>query len=1754
MAHSTHDTTRPAPTISSISQSARMDRDRERDRDRRDDRYSNTYRPRSPGPRPRSPPRGDSYRARSPPPRRGSPPPRRGSPIRRGIASADTYVPGGRSSRPRSRSPAFRRRSRSPRRDDNWRARPRSPPRRAFSPRRDDYRSERARSPRRDRDRDRDQYDSYTRSPRPRERSPLPRERDVSPTRSRGVRSPIRPNRYEEPRSRVNSPPRRYSPPRDYRRRSPSPRRDRTDPYMADTWRSRRSPSPARPTFPSNEASGRDSAATSRRSSPPPIHPSRAALVVEDRPVREPASAPRSPYRERIPDRSRDFSRERERSPPRRRESPPTGPRGDRDFAPPTGPSSSYRNGENNFARAPPTGPSSRSYASPAISPPAGPSNSTPQPPTFPRGSNPVLAAPTRPRGGGRGFGGYEGRGDFSGPSPRRGSWVAGPRGGYYGGAPSGPRGSSSGPGGTAPFAASFRGSNNSTATTYPRTMRFRDHLADLPKEIPGGQKAPEMYDKSKILKLEAEAQKLREMIDRKEDAKRQKLREWDGLEREAETAQLRVDLAESSLRSLNGEADNNSTVLRRIQEVTKPKPKAAPRGAAKAKATPGAPQVRQTDGNDSTNSTMSGGANLNSGTATSAPKDEFAALLEPFYYGKSLTDPIDTARDKWNLLPAFLKTKGLVKQHVDSYNHFVDVELKKIIKANRFVRSDSDPKFLLEYTDIRVLSPNRQEEDDLDHHQSTITPNECRLRDMTYAAPIVVDIIYTRGNAKVKRTGIKIGRMPIMLKSNKCVLAGKNDREMALMEECPLDPGGYFITRGQEKVILVQEQLNKNRVIVESAKGIMQASVTSSTHERRTKTYVIQKKGLMHLRHNTLSEEIPIVFVMKALGVASDKEILVMIAGEDSAYQDNFAINFEACAKEKIHTQERALEYIGHRVRLVKRPLGTSRNRNYHLEAIECLSNVVLPHVPVEGTYFRPKALYVALMARRVLMAMQNPKLVDDRDYVGNKRLELSGQMLSLLFEDHFKRFNHDFKLSIDKVLKKPIRAQEFDAFAHFSVHKNHITMGVERAIATGNWSLKRFKMDRAGVTHVLSRLSYIAALGMMTRISSQFEKTRKVSGPRALQPSQFGMLCTSDTPEGEACGLVKNLALMTHITTEDDDDPVRKVLTMLGVQDICELDGENIHADGVYSVCLNGTPIAITNTPKRFLNSFRKLRRMGRVSEFTSIHIDHDHCEVHIATDEGRICRPLIIVENQRPKVTSRYLKALRKGTLNFEDFLKRGLVEYLDTNEENDTLIAMRETDINQHTTHLEIEPFTILGAVAGLIPYPHHNQSPRNTYQCAMGKQAIGAIAYNQFNRIDTLLYLMVYPQQPMVKTRTIELTKYDKLPAGQNATVAVMSYSGYDIEDALILNKASCDRGFGRCQVMKKHVTHLKTYANGTSDLINAGALDTDNKTHQAIGTDGIAQVGARIEAGDAYLLKSIPVDTAGPPSNAYRDKPEKYKNPDFSYIDKACVTENEAGTTLIKLLFRQTRRPELGDKFSSRHGQKGTTGLIVPQEDMPFNDQGICPDIIMNPHGFPSRMTVGKMLELLSGKAGVLSGTLQYGTAFGGSKCEDMGQMLVDHGFSYTGKDYLTSGITGEAHQFYVFFGPIYYQRLKHMVQDKMHSRARGPRAILTRQPTEGRARDGGLRLGEMERDCLIAYGASQLLVERLMISSDAHIVDVCEKCGQMGYSGYCKLCESEKGIRKIMMPYAAKLLIQELGSMNIKVTIGLEDEFPRDA
>ncbi|OMO61172.1 hypothetical protein CCACVL1_23713 [Corchorus capsularis] len=508
------------------------------------------------------------------------------------------------------------------------------------------------------------------------------------------------------------------------------------------------------------------------------------------------------------------------------------------------------------------------------------------------------------------------------------------------------------------------------------------------------------------------------------------------------------------------------------------------------------------------------------------------------------------------------------------------------------------------------------------------------------------------------------------------------------------------------------------------------------------------------------------------------------------------------------------------------------------------------------------------------------------------------------------------------------------------------------------------------------------------------------------------------------------------------------------------------------------------------------RKLRRAGKVGEFVSVFVNEKQLCVYIASDGGRVCRPLVIADKGISRIKEHHMKELLDGVRSFDDFLRHGLIEYLDVNEENNALIALYEGEATPDTTHIEIEPFTILGVCAGLIPYPHHNQSPRNTYQCAMGKQAMGNIAYNQVG--------------------------YDKLGAGQNATVAVMSYSGYDIEDAIVMNKSSLDRGFGRCIVMKRYSGVIQKYDNGASDrILRPQRTGMGSEKMQILDDDGIAAPGEIIRPDDVYINKQSPVITRGSritsaeplPDNAYRSARQTYKGPDGEtcVVDRVALSSDRNENPCIKILIRHTRRPEVGDKFSSRHGQKGVCGTIIQQEDFPFSERGICPDLIMNPHGFPSRMTVGKMIELLGGKAGVSCGRFHYGSAFGepsghADKVEAISETLIKHGFSYNGKDFLYSGITGAPLQAYIFMGPIYYQKLKHMVRlqffmlayvfddpvlDKMHARGPGPRVMLTRQPTEGKARNGGLRVGEMERDCLIAYGASMLIFERLMKSSD---------------------------------------------------------------
>lgn len=1115
------------------------------------------------------------------------------------------------------------------------------------------------------------------------------------------------------------------------------------------------------------------------------------------------------------------------------------------------------------------------------------------------------------------------------------------------------------------------------------------------------------------------------------------------------------------------------------------------------------------------------------------------------------LAAPIKSAVDKFQLVPEFLKVRGLVKQHLDSFNYFVRTEIKKIVFANPEIRSKTDPRVYLRYTDVRIGEPSMI----IDGVTEKLSPHKCRLSDITYAAPIFVNIVYSgQSQTALSKKDVVIGRMPIMLRSSSCVLYGKDEEELAKLGECPLDPGGYFIIKGTEKVILIQEQLSKNRIIIDmDKKGCVQASVTSSTAMTKSKTIIKMEKDKIYLYLNQFKSKVPIMIVMKAMGMESDQEVVQML-GRDPRYSDLLLPSIEECVKANIYTQQDALDFLE---KQVKQP--PFSHAPIEKRAWGILADIFIANIPVRQRSFRSKCIYVAVMLRRMMEAILNKDAMDDKDYVGNKRLELSGQMLSLLFEDLFKTMNDEVKRTVDVILTKPSRSSRFDISQY--IVKDSISVGLERSLSTGNWDVKRFRMHRKGMTQVVARLSYIGTVGHMTKISPQFEKSRKVSGPRALQPSQWGMLCPCDTPEGEACGLVKNLALMTHVTTDDEEGPIISLCYCLGVQDLELLSAEELHMPNSFLVMLNGLILGKHRKPQQFVNSMRKLRRAGKIGEFVSIYVNEQQRCVYIASDGGRVCRPLVIADRGVSRIKQHHMKELKDGVRNFDSFLREGLIEYLDVNEENNTLIALYESEATPETTHIEIEPFTILGVCAGLIPFPHHNQSPRNTYQCAMGKQAMGNIAYNELCRMDTLIYLLVYPQRPLLTTKTIELVGYDKLGAGQNATVAVMSYSGYDIEDAIVMNKSSLDRGFGRCIVMKKMTAISQKYENGTSDrIIRPQRQGYDADRMQILDDDGLAAPGEIIRPHDIYINKESPINTRGHiaspmglPDSSYKPSRQTYKGPEgeTAVVDRVALCSDKNNNLCIKFMIRHTRRPEIGDKFSSRHGQKGVCGTIVQQEDFPFSERGICPDLIMNPHGFPSRMTVGKMIELLGSKAGVSSGRFHYGSAFGepsghAHTVESISETLVKHGFSYNGKDFLYSGITGMPLQAYIFMGPIYYQKLKHMVLDKMHARGTGPRVMITRQPTEGRSRNGGLRVGEMERDCLIAYGASMLIYERLMISSDPFEVQVCRKCGLLGYYNYklkkgiCSTCKNGDNISTMKLPYACKLLIQELQSMNI--------------
>ncbi len=592
--------------------------------------------------------------------------------------------------------------------------------------------------------------------------------------------------------------------------------------------------------------------------------------------------------------------------------------------------------------------------------------------------------------------------------------------------------------------------------------------------------------------------------------------------------------------------------------------------------------------------------------------------------------------------------------------------------------------------------------------------------------------------------------------------------------------------------------------------------------------------------------------------------------------------------------------------------------------------------------------------------------------------------------------------------------------------------------------------------------------------------------------------------------------------------------------------------------SVFLNWAFIGETNNPKSLLNEIRKKRRAGKISPEVNVYHDETLDEILINDSSGRIRRPLVIVKDGKPMLKKKEIRELESGKITFEDLIKSGVIEYLDCDEEENAYIALRPEEVTKDHTHVEINPLLIFGLSSSLIPYGEYDRGDRVNFGAKMIGQSLGFYTSNFSIRTDTKSNVLLYPQVPLITSVTYDIFNLDKHPAGQNVVIALLSYGGYNMEDGVIINKGSIERGLGRSFFFRTYQIEETRYGGGQVDEIKIPEKDVrgyrSEKSYSLLSEDGLINPETNVSGGDVLAGKTSPLRflNRGEFLTGIQNRRETslvLRHGERGVIDKVLISETQNGDKLIKVTVRDQRTPELGDKFASRHGQKGVIGLLLPEEDMPFTPNGITPDIIMNPHSIPSRLTVGQLLEMLSGKVASLEGRKANATMFNGENEEDLRQSLKKIGFEENGKEILYNGITGEKMEVEIFVGMIYYQKLEHMVANKIHARSRGPVTLLTKQPTEGRANEGGLRFGEMEKDCLIAHGTPLLLKERF--SSDDSVIPVCEKCGGVAVydwrknKHFCPLCGKGK-VKEVKMSYAFKLMLDELKSLMILPKLNL--------
>ncbi|KAL8115864.1 hypothetical protein AgCh_022384 [Apium graveolens] len=1135
----------------------------------------------------------------------------------------------------------------------------------------------------------------------------------------------------------------------------------------------------------------------------------------------------------------------------------------------------------------------------------------------------------------------------------------------------------------------------------------------------------------------------------------------------------------------------------------------------------------------------------------------------------------------------SFFEQHGLISHQLNSYNDFIKHGIQNVFDSIGEItvqpgydpskKGDGDWRYAsVKFGKVKLARPtfftgekffNDNAIDFVDFY-----PRHARLQNMTYSSKMKVEVhlqVYTqkmvrsdkfktgkeqyvdKAVCKEIREEIPIGTLPVMVKSDLCWM--KNAKQ----DDCDFDHGGYFIIKGAEKTFVAQEQICLKRLWLTSSPS-WTASYRHAFKRKRVHVKLLDPKsddiggGEKILTVYFLGMEVPIWILFFALGVSSDKEVVDLI---DVDLEDGRIVNImiasihhadKECDEEcgvKFRRRGMALKYIEKKLKSCPFPPAESVE--------ECINKYLFSGL----TGFKQKAHVLTYMTKCLLQGYTGRRKVDNRDDFRNKRLELAGELLERELKVHLKHAEKRMVKAMQRDLYKD-KVEFIERYLDSSI----ITNGLSRAFSTGNWSHPYIRGERtSGVVANLGRTNPLQMIAEMRRTRQHVDYTGRVGDARYPHPSHWGKLCFLSTPDGENCGLIKNLASTGLVSTTVYEPIVEKLLDC-GMEEL--VDDTSSSLNDKDNIFLDGELVGLCRDPASFVAELRNMRRSKELPHQVEIKRDEKNREVRIFCDAGRILRPLLVVHNLKK------IKLLKGGDYSFQTLLDAGVIELIGTEEEEDCSTAwgikylMMQTsgDPPKKYTHCELDMSFLLGLSAGLTPFCNHDHARRALYQSQKhSHQAIGFSTTNSSIRVDTNTNQLYYPQKPLFRTMLSEcLGKAENrmLPKpefynGQCAIVAVNVHLGYNQEDSLVMNRSSLERGMFRSE----HIRSYKADVNNTEatlkkqkleDAINFGKIPSKIGRVDSLDEDGFPFIGANLQTGDIVIGKH---------AESGVDQSIKLKHTEKGMVQKVILSSNDEGKNFAVVSLRQVRSPCLGDKFSSMHGQKGVLGFLESQENFPFTAQGIVPDIVINPHAFPSRQTPGQLLEAALGKGIALGGKERYATPFSTLSVDAITNQLHRAGFSRWGNERVYNGRTGEMIRSLVFMGPTCYQRLIHMAEDKVKFRNTGPVHPLTRQPVADRKRFGGIKFGEMERDCLIAHGASANLHERLFTLSDCSQMHICRKCkhpanviqrtvmgGRKIRGPYCRYCQSSEDIVKVSVPYGAKLLSQELFSMGISL------------